>query len=307
MTYEDLLNSSDWVKDMSSSYFESLGAKVLVFKLDKEDTRLNPIYNEEIDGRKYLRPFEIKSIYKTNPFDFNFDNTIPTETEGSLNFYFNFENMARTLETLKTATSQLRITAGDRGWSVWKQGDIFYAFNRNYNKDPLTFDLKNEYRTISELSQALSDTKLFSCKHTGDDYSECIPNFKELKLARSTIIKTFNSEFKNAGNTIEQGDLIYITTINALYEVTSAYPVNNTIYRYINWQCNAQRTFAYVEYEKLKSYGYGFDTVNITPIQTTTTSSASTNSAAASEEGHFYQIASDEDIQSIINTWTPKN
>ena len=81
--------------------------------------------------------------------------------------------------------------------------------------------------------------------------------FKEY-IFQSILLKTFNSEFKNVTNTIEEGDLIYITTINALYEVTSAYPVNNTIYRYMNWQCNAQRTFSYVEYEKLKTYKYGF-------------------------------------------------
>lgn len=297
MTYEDLLKSSNWVQNLSSSYFESMGAKVLIFKLDKTDTKLNPIYNEEIDGRKYLRPFEIKSIYKTNPFDFRFDATIPSETEGSLNFYFNFQVMARTMEALKTSTSELKITANETGWSIWKQGSVLYAFNKNIKDDPISFELKNPYKSISELSQALTDTGHFYTKHTGDDYSECIPNFKETKLANSLLLKTFNSEFKNAGNTIEQGDLIYITTLNALYEVTSAYPVNNTIYRYMNWQCNAQRTFAYVEYEKLKSYGYGFDV-----IDTTAESTAKTNVSIA-EDTDTFNIASDEEIQGIINAF----
>ena len=44
MTYEDLLKSSNWVQNINETYFESLGAKVLVFKLDKEDTKLNPIF-----------------------------------------------------------------------------------------------------------------------------------------------------------------------------------------------------------------------------------------------------------------------
>lgn len=297
MTYEDLLKSSDWVQNISSSYFESLGAKVLIFKLDKTDTRLNPIYNEEIDGRKYLRPFEIKSIYKTDPFNFSFSDTIPSETEGSLDFYFNFKNMARTMEALKASTSVLKIMAKESGWSMWKQNDLIYIFNQSVLRDPISYDIKNTYKTISEFSQALSDSGYFSTKHTGDDYCECIPNFKETKLSNSLLLKTFNSEFKNAGNTIEQGDLIYITTLNALYEVTAAYPVNNTIYRYVNWQCKAQRTFAYVEYEKLKSYGYGFDVVeNVDQAETKT-------DVSIGEDNDLYSVASDEEIQSIINAF----
>ena len=264
MTYEDLMKSSSWVANTSANYFEQLGAKVLVFKLDKNDTRLNPIYNEEIDGRKYLRPFETKSIYKTNPFSFNFDNTIPSETDGSLSFYFNFEVMVKTMEALKRATSEWRIRAIEPGWFISKRDNQIYIFNKKQNTEvdkykygtEINFDL-NKYMTISEISQALTDTGSFICEHGGDDYTKCIPDFKETSLKNPLIIKTFNSEFRNAGNTIEEGDLIYITTTNALYEVTSAYPVNNTIYRYINWQCNAQRTFAYVEYDKLKSYKYG--------------------------------------------------
>lgn len=267
MTYEDLIKSSDWVKDLSASYFESLGAKVLIFKLDKTDTKLNPIYNEEIDGRKYLRPFETKCIYKTDPFSFNFDNTLPSETEGSLKFYFNFEVMAKTIEALKRATSEMRITAKDPGWSMAKSGDNIYLYNKEIVRDHLVFNT-NEYMTVSELSQAISDFRTinesgksrmyFTCRHGGDDYTKCIPSFPSTNLKNTIVVKTFNSEFKNAQNIIEEGDLIYIVSTNALYEVTSAYPVNNTMYRYINWQCNAQRTFAYVEYEKLKSYQYKY-------------------------------------------------
>ena len=264
MTYEDLMKSSSWVANTSANYFEQLGAKVLVFKLDKNDTRLNSIYNEEIDGRKYLRPFETKSIYKTNPFDFNFDNTLPSETDGSLMFYFNFEVMAKTIDALKRATSELRIRSKESGWFISKRDNQVQLYSNK--KDPtvdslkydtqINFDL-NKYMTISELSQGISDTDCFICEHGGDDYTKCVPDFKETSLNKPLIIKTFNSEFRNVNDVIEEGDLIYITTTNALYEVTSAYPVNNTIYRYVNWQCNARRTFAYVEYDKLKSYQYG--------------------------------------------------
>lgn len=295
MTYEDLMKSSDWVKNMSASYFESAGANVLVFKLDKSNTKLNPIYNEEIDGRKYLRPYETKSIYKTNPFNFSFDNTIPSETEGNLNFYFNFESMVRTIESLKKATSEIKITAIENGWSIWKRGDIISFYNKNLGTGSLDFDLK-QYQTVSELSRAITDTELFVCKISGDDYSNCIPSFKEIKLSKSILLKTFNSEFGNVKNYIEEGDLIYITTINALYEVTSAYPVNNTIYRYMNWQCNAQRTFSYVEYEKLKTYKYGFGL-------DTSISTVNNDVSIKNENTTDYKIATDDQINAIIDNY----
>ena len=305
MTYEDLLKSSNWVQNISSSYFESLGATVLVFKLDKNETQINHIYNEEINGRKYLRPFEIKSIYKTNPFSFSFDNTIPSETDGNLNFYFNFDNMVRTLDALKKATSELLIKANNPGWSIQKSGEYIYLINPSILRDPITINLE-DYPTISSLSDRISDfpngdieTAFFVTQSSGDDYSKCIPNFKETKLANSLLLKTFNSEFKNVGDTIDQGDLIYITTTNALYEVTSAYPVNNTIYRYVNWQCNAQRTFSYVDYERLKTYRYGFNNI-ITPI--------TYNDVSIKNEGTTeYDIATDTQIQDIIDSNWGKN
>ena len=90
--------------------------------------------------------------------------------------------------------------------------------------------------------------------------------------------------------------MIYITTINALYEVTSAYPVNNTIYRYINWQCNAQRTFTYVEYEKLKTYKYGFGLDE-------STATINNDVSIKNEDTMNYNIATDEQIESIINNF----
>ena len=300
MTYEDLLSSNEWVKTMNASYFKSAGAKVFIFKLDKKGTRLNPIYNEEIDGRKYLRPFEISAIYRTNPFNFSFDNTIPSETEGNLNFYFNFESMVRTLGSLKKATSELKITAVEPGWSIWKNGSVLSLYNKNLGEDILTYDL-NKFQTISELSSALTNTNIFVCKTAGDDYSACIPNFKETKMSNSILLKTFNSDFNNVNNIIEEGDLIYIVTTNALYEVTSAYPVNNTFYRYMNWQCNAQRTFSYIEYKKLKTYKYGF------AVTDTIGSEVTDDVVIKSDDTVDYKIATDEQIESIIENYKPIN
>lgn len=257
MNYEDLLNSQPYVNTLSATYFNSVAPKVVVFKLDKKETKLNPIYNEEIDGRIYLRGFQIPSVYKTNPFNWNFSDTLPTETENSLMFYFNFTSMVQTIHSLKDAACTITIKPIENGWSVLKENNHikFYKKNETTIED---INLDN-ITTLSELATYLNSTNKFTCTIDDDDYTTCIPDFKEIDIKGSVLLKTFNREFKNVQDVIEQGDLIYIPTTNALYEVNSAYPTNNAMYKYITWQCNATRTFAYVEYERLKNYQYGFN------------------------------------------------
>lgn len=239
---------------MISSYINQLGPIVLVFKLDKKVTKLNPIYNEEIDGRVYLRPFEIHCIYKTNPFTFSINQDgILSETDGNLNFYFNFDSMVQTINSLKQAASTIKITSNQE-WKINKEGNVINLFKVGTG-DSYYIKL-DKYPTTRELANYLESIG-FTVEYDFDDLSACIPDFKQTNIKKSITLKTFNREYNNVENIVDQGDLIYIPTTNALYEVNSAYPVNNTFYKYTNWQCNATRTYSYVEYEKLKSYEYG--------------------------------------------------
>lgn len=261
MNYEDLLKSNSYMNSMSASYFNSVAPIVQVFKLAKDEMKLNPIYNEELGStRKYLRPYELHSVYKTNQFSWSFDNTIPKEVDNDLIFYFNFNSMVQTANSLKQSACTLKISAIEDGWRISKSNDCIRLYKIN-SIDELMVDL-NTYTTLDEVAQFLNLSGKFMCLHDDDDYSKAIPDFKECEIRGSIILKTFNLGFKDVTNTIDQGDLIYIPTTNALYEVNSAYPTNNTMYKYITWECNATRTHAYVNYEALKAYKFGLDDIN---------------------------------------------
>lgn len=254
MDYTDLLNSADYFNNMISSYINQLGPIVLVFKLDKKSTKLNLIYNEEIDGRVYLRPFELHCIYKTNPFSFNISSDgMLSETDGNIVFYFNFNSMVQTINGIKQSASSLKLKSNEE-WEISKSGD-FIDLIKISTKQKYSADIK-KYVTLKELT-GFFESLGFETSLDFDDLSACIPDFKKTKIKYALTLKTFNTEYKNVNEIVDQGDLIYIPTTNALYEVNSAYPVNNTVYKYTNWQCNTTRTYSYVNYEKLKSYEYG--------------------------------------------------
>ena len=218
---------------MVSSYINELGPIVLVFKLDKKATKLNPIYNEEIEGRVYLRPFELHCIYKTNPFSFSINNDgILSETDGSLMFYFNFDSMVQTINSIKQNAASLKISSTSQ-WYISKGNGAISLFRAGTDE---SYDIPlASYPTLKELGSYLEGLG-FKVTYDFDDLSACIPDFKQTKIAPSVTLKTFNREYQNVDNIVEQGDLIYIPTTNALYEVNSAYPVNNTVYKYICMQ-----------------------------------------------------------------------
>lgn len=264
MTYQDIINDSSYFNNLSSNFINNYGASVLVYALDKKATKLHPIYCSELSpGRVYLRPFEMKCIYKTDPFNFSFDGTIPSETDGGpLMFNFSFNSMVQTIHELKDACSHFTIVPKNNTdeWNVEKQGEILKIYRAN---KILTQADTNEYvyelntHSLLSLKTAIESTNKFTVSFDTDDFASAIPSFKKVKMYGSGItLKTRNPEFKNIGDVIEEGFLIYIEPINALYEVNAAYPSGN-ISGYQFWTCKATRTFAYVNYERLKSYKYG--------------------------------------------------
>lgn len=263
MTYQDIINNSSYFNELSSNFINNYGASVLVYALDKKATKLHPIYGSELSpGRTYLRPFEIKCIYKTDPFNFSFDGTIPSETDGPLSFTFSFNSMVQTIHELKESCSHFSIipkVANDE-WNIEKQGTVMKLYRANNINDVSdTIEYKYDLNTHSLLSlkQAIESTGKFNVKFDTDDFASAIPSFKKTKMVGSGItLKTRNPEFKNIGDVIEEGFLIYINSINALYEVNAAYPTGN-IGGYQFWTCKATRTFAYVNYDRLKAYKYG--------------------------------------------------
>lgn len=271
MDYQNLLlGSQDYINSLDSGYINTYGTTVLVFKLDKEGTILNPIYNEEIDGRKYMRPFEMKCLYKSNPFDFVIKDGLPSETDGKLLFTFNFTSMVQTINSLKNQACMVTIMPPDESgkWSVRKCDGKITFFKAGTDIE-IDIDV-SKYDTLSLMKEGLERLG-FYLEYDDDDYTACIPDFDETKISGSILLKTFNDEFKNVSNVVDQGDLIFIPSIMALYEVNAAFPVNNTMYKYMNWRAEGSRTFAYVNYDQLKKYRYGLNTNNQSSAQVTNT------------------------------------
>ena len=271
MNYYNLKQSQGWIANMNQSYIDSLGPTVLIFKLNKKDTRINPIYNEEVNGRNYLRPFEIKAIHEVGQFDFLFDNGLASENEAVKYFNFNFNKMVRTIHKLKKSPiSQFTITPPESSskFFIKKENDRVYLTKTDKDSEDgsyvKVYNL-NEVDTVSELLSLIREEGIVCELVDGiDDLSACIPDFKEIEFTGSSVrLSTFNQEYDNATDIIDNGDLIYIQDTNRLYEVNSATPAGNMGWKYTMWTVKCSLTNPYVNRNELKKYKYGLGAFNV--------------------------------------------
>lgn len=261
MNYEDVKQANEWVALMNEHYVENIGgAPVFVFKLDKKATRIDPLYGEEIGGRIYLRPFKIKTLHLVNPFEFMFkDNLIGEFENETKSFNFNLTQMVQKMKSLKNEPlSTLHISSNDKH-SIEKKNDKITLYNNGIVVN--TLDLQH-YQTVEEVGTKLSE--YLTVEMGGeDDYSRNIPNFNETNFSNSMLLlKTFNREYRNCSDVIEEGDLIYVEDNNVLYEVTNGQVAGNFGWKYQMWNVKCDKSYPYVEYDKLKSKIYGFSDID---------------------------------------------
>lgn len=272
MNYNDVKSSQSWINQMNKSYINSLGPVVLVYKLNRADTKLNSIYNEEVNGRNYLRPFEIHALHSVGQFDFLFQDNLGTENEQVKSFDFNFEDMVKKISTLKEKPlCSFKVGIFDLPSTtkcyIKKVDNILYITEvdkeKYENNKTLEIDL-NYYDCITDLVNKIKSEGYIAEVDSGeDDLSECIPNFNEIDITGSNVlISTFNREYKNSTDVINEGDLIYLEDQNRLYEITSAVPSGNMGWKYSTWNVKCSLTKAYVKREDLKKYKYGLGAFN---------------------------------------------
>lgn len=258
MNQEDLKQSSEWFSMMNESYLENIGgATVFVFKLDKTITKIDPLYGEEIKGRIYLRPFQIKALHLINPFEFMFQDNLIGEVEGNTkSFNFNFNSMVKTLYSLKNnPMSQLHIS-GEGNWELEKKSDKIYLYKNKLLEDTL---LLSSYQTIESVKNRLSTHIGLTIELEGqDDFIKNLSNFPRTDFSNSQLLlKTYNQEYKNCSDIIENGDLILVEDQMRLYEVVSAQPAGNFGWKYQMWNVKCDLAYPYVEFSRLKSQVYG--------------------------------------------------
>ena len=258
MNYEDLKKSAGWYELLNQSYVENIGgAPVFVFKLDKVATKVDPLYGEEIGGRIYLRPFEIKAIHLVNPFEFMFQDNLIGEIESNTkSFNFNFNQMVQTLYNLKNKPISIIHVTSTSPVGIEKKNGMIHFYNQGIVVDSISI---SEVYTMSALVNELNLISGTTATLEGmDDFTRNLPDFPRIDFENvELLLKTFNQEYKNCSDVIENGDLLLVEDQMRLYEVTSAQPAGNYGWKYQMWNVKCDTAYPYVEFNKLKSQVYG--------------------------------------------------
>jgi len=269
MNYEDVKQSSDWVSSLNKYYVENIGGvPIFVYKLDRKSTKIDPLYGEEIQGRNYLRPYKTKALHLVNPYEFMFaDNLISDSEENIKTFNFNFDDMVQKIHSLKRdPLSILKIEGQFGNWTIEKKNNIVYLYKDNIIIDRISLA---EIKTTLALGERLTNQNgINAFINENNDYSINLRDFSKIDFSGAELVlKTFNKEYENCSDVIEEGDLILDLDTVRLYEVTSGRQTGNYGWKYQMWQTKCDKSYPYVEYDKLKAQVYGLKSGKIkTPL-----------------------------------------
>jgi len=229
-------NLQNWISYINNHYMELNAPTVKIFKLDKANTIIDDFYGEVKSARLYLRPFEMRAFYLTNPFDQMIGSgSMPyLESEEEMIFIVNFENMVKTIRDLKDKeVSSIYISYnGEDNPTAYKSGNILtLKVNDQIVK---SFDLTlPDFRTTKKLTQQINTVPFFYAYMEGEnDSSSNIISFKETRLKHGKLhIYTPDTVYSNITDVIEKGDLI-LTDKWRLYEVNSNVPTQDFGWEY---------------------------------------------------------------------------
>lgn len=257
MNYEDVKQSTDWVSMMNKAYIENIGGvPVFIYKLDRTNTKMDPLYGEEINGRNYLRPFEMKALMLINPYEFMFsDNLISNSEADGKSFHFNFDTMVQKIHSLKRDPLSVLSIKGSGSWAIEKKNNVIYLYRNNVIVDRISL---TEFRTISSVGGKIASHGVIVNINDNDDYSLNLRNFSKIDFSGSELVlKTYNKEYENVTDVIGEGDLILELDTVRLYEVTSSRQTGNYGWKYQMWETKCDKSYPYVEYDVLKAQIYG--------------------------------------------------
>lgn len=258
MNYEDVKQSSDWVSMMNKSYMENIGGvPVFVYKLDRTNTKVDTLYGEEINGRNYLRPFEIKALMLVNPYEFMFSDNLISNSEANVkSFNFNFDTMVQKIYSLKRDPLSVLSISSIGSWSIEKKNNVIYLYKGGIIVDRISL---LEFKTISSIGARLATHSGITVSiNENDDYSLNLRSFGKIDFSNAELIlKTFNKEYEKCSDVIEEGDLILEIDTVRLYEVASSRQTGNYGWKYQMWETKCAKSYPYVEYDTLKAQVYG--------------------------------------------------
>lgn len=264
--YTDNLQSNaytQFIADQHDKAVETTGRKTYVFKLDKVETKLSEVYQEETNGRIYLPYFEQRGIYKTNNFVSQLGVKNFTETEENLEIEYDFGRMVHIISELKKNTAgkltiknissePLEIEINDKKLIVRNFRQILYEVN-----------LDNK---IYKFVNTVNKQNLINLAYSGDNELAVFTDkiMIKLKPRREYELNMNNSIYKNVSDVITHGDAI-VTDRGRAYQVVGAYPRNDIYGRYINWNVQCElinlakldgMPSEFVEFIKNNQYGF---------------------------------------------------
>lgn len=253
-----------WVNHLNRSYMELYGAKIKVFRLDKEASEKHELYIEDV-ARIYLPPFDIRSLHDDGKWHGFLGADMYAEQEPPMIIYVNFENMVQTISDLKKKhVANLYIEYKGSGTpNIQKKDNILTIWigKQKYIEYDLT---DRRYSTIRKLATYIHDFDDFECQLEGEnDLSRNIVNFERTNFSgRQVLIYTEDTAFKNVSDVIEMGDAI-LTNKYRLYEVMDVAPAGDFGWEYTTWKIECKLASPekfnlpgnYIEQIKQNEYG----------------------------------------------------
>lgn len=230
--YYDMLKSAgsaQYFSYLNDKYIEMSGPTLRVFKLDKKSTVLDDLYGFEQTSRIYLPPFDIKALYKTNPWEMLLDDSPVVEREENMGFIVNLNKMVAIMRGLKDRhVSEIQITYSSNlpynVPAIEKANNQLILYVNSVIVNTINLSV---YRSIKTLSQQINNTSGFSAVFDINDEVGNIDDFERKSFRGETLLlSTRNRAFDNCTEVIEMGDLI-LTDKWRLYEVKQANPAGD--------------------------------------------------------------------------------
>ncbi|MFW6281248.1 MAG: hypothetical protein ACOC1O_00425 [bacterium] len=233
-------NVTQWIDHLHNNYVNSQYIPELkVFKLDKVQTQIDPIYMEEKQsGRIYLKPFTIKGLHDDGKWQGILDVGVYGEQEPNLIIHLNFNDMVSKIRDLKNKEiAKLFISyTGDKTPYIEKKDQFFNLYEDK--RKIISFDVTDSnYSTVTKLQTAINEVANFNAEFEGkNDISRNLVNFNKTSFYGNKIkIYSLDNTFENVTDVIEMGDAI-LTNKYRLYEVISAMPGGNFGWEYVTWK-----------------------------------------------------------------------
>lgn len=234
--YIDNMNSSAYmqlISDQHDQAIEMTGRVAHIFLLDRVDTQLSNVYNEETHGRVYLPHFTQRAIYKTNTWISQLGVANYTEKENNLEMELDFGRMVHNIHELKSnSDGKIKITNTATIPLYFEISDKL-IIKRNME---ILYEKELEGSIYNFIEVVKKECNLIKIEYNGDSEKlNHIDRFNFKLLPRRNIeIDLNNSIYKNTNDFIDKGDVV-VTDRMKLYQVVGAYPRNDSYGKYISW------------------------------------------------------------------------